>query len=144
MNAKELHRLMVAGRIVLADPTTGHPHMPADQEIAHRALSLLAAAEANDGTTPETDVEVDSEGRGTELAYVPTDFARRLERERNGLARAHADALEENARLKEELAKLRQHAEAMAGWVRAFANNVDTRKLLAEYDAYRADFQGEK
>ena len=55
MDAKELHRLMVAGRIVLADPTTGHPHMPADQEIAHRALSLLAAAEANDGTTPETD-----------------------------------------------------------------------------------------
>lgn len=84
---------------------------------------------------------------------------------------AHAAALEENARLTKraddahgaiktltqivfewkgraeraeaELAKLRQHAEAMAGWVRAFANNVDTRKLLAEYDAYRADFQGE-
>lgn len=142
MNAKELLRLMAAGRIALVDPTTSHPHLT--QEIVHRALSLLAAAEANDGTTPETDVEVDSEGRGTELAYVPTDFARRLERERNGLARAHADALEENARLKEELAKLRQHAEAMAGWVRAFANNVDTRKLLAEYDAYRADFQGEK
>ena len=169
--------------------------MPADQEIAHRALSLLAAAEANDGTTPETDAEFQLACKGAvakdRLEKFSSrslwDFARRLEQERNGLASAFAAALEENARLKgawgasalaenarlkaawdashnqamkngaacnewrdraeraeAELAKLRQHAEAMAGWVRAFANNVDTRKLLAEYDAYRADFPEEK
>lgn len=83
MNAKELHRLMVAGRIVLADPTTGHPHMPADQEIAHRALSLLAAAEANDGTTPETD-----DTNNIDTWRATKDTSRRLESERNGLARA--------------------------------------------------------
>ena len=88
MDAKELLRLMAAGRIVLADPTTGHPHMPADQEIAHRALSLLAAAEASDGTTPETDAEAfdDDNPYGVNLQVVPADFARRLESERNGLA----------------------------------------------------------
>ena len=86
MNAKELHRLMVAGRIVLADPTTGHPHMPADQEIAHRALSLLAAAEANDGTTPETDALPHSDDKPIKEAAMARILCRRLERERNGLA----------------------------------------------------------
>ena len=105
MNAKELHRLIVAGRIALVDPTTSHPHLT--QEIVHRALSLLAAAEANDGTTPETDALMLK--HLTELVWprdprlVPDaydlaqsieakhyrelrDHASRLERERNGLA----------------------------------------------------------
>jgi hypothetical protein len=86
MNAKELLRLMAAGRIALVDPTTSHPHLT--QEIVHRALSLLAAAEASDGTTPETD---DAAGTvhnncGDQIEVTSTTFARRLERERNGLA----------------------------------------------------------
>ena len=62
--------------------------MPADQEIAHRALSLLAAAEAHDGATPETDAAAKTEYPGWRGPIVVTsaDFARRLERERNGLA----------------------------------------------------------
>ena len=86
MNAKELNRLMVAGRNVLADPTTGHPHMPADQEIAHRALSLLAAAEANDGTTPETGALPQSDDKPIKEGAMARILCRRLERERNGLA----------------------------------------------------------
>lgn len=130
MNAKELHRLMVAGRIALVDPTTSHPHLT--QEIVHRALSLLAAAEANDGTTPETDnpSNIDS-WRATK------DTSRRLERERDGLARSYADALEENARLKAELAKLRQHAEAMAEhWEKDDTMNM----MQSAVDAYRRDY----
>lgn len=79
MNAKELHRLIVAGRIALVDPTTSHPHLT--QEIVHRALSLLAAAEANDGTTPETD-----NPSNIDTWRAVKDTSRRLERERNGLA----------------------------------------------------------
>ena len=68
--------------------------MPADQEIAHRALSLLAAAEANDGTTPETGAarltinqrRMIAEGRGVVSEMVEASVARRLECERNGLA----------------------------------------------------------
>jgi hypothetical protein len=60
------------------------------QDTILRALSLLAAAEANDGTTPETDAEAfdDDNPYGVNLQVVPADFARRLESERNGLARA--------------------------------------------------------
>lgn len=59
-----------------------------------------------------------------------------------GLLRAFADALEENARLRAELAKLRQHAEAMAESIdRTVFSTTAQQDALA---AYRADFPGEK
>jgi len=81
-----------------------------DKQTILRALSLRAAAEANDGTTPETDAarltinqrRMIAEGRGVVSEMVEASVARLLERERNGLARSYADSLEENARLRAE------------------------------------------
>ena len=57
------------------------------KEIILRALRLLAAAEANDGTTPETDAFVSVRFGQMACSHGElTDYARRLERERNGLA----------------------------------------------------------
>lgn len=89
MDAKELLRLMAAGRIALVDPTTSHPHLT--QEIVHRALSLLAAAEANDGTTPETDAAEIKVQLGSDYALTGTvhyTTCARLERERNAALQA--------------------------------------------------------
>ena len=78
MDAKELHDALSA------NPTSGAELAAltaANMPTILRALSLLAAAEANDGTTPETDNpnNIDS-WRATK------DRSRSLERERNGLA----------------------------------------------------------
>lgn len=76
MNAKELHdELRGGGRMWVEGASED------EEDTILRALSLLAAAEANDGTTPETDNpnNIDS-WRATK------DRSRSLERERNGLA----------------------------------------------------------
>lgn len=78
MDAKELRDAF------LANPTSGTEIAvlaAANMVTILSALSLLAAAEANDGTTPETDnpSNIDS-WRATK------DTSRRLERERDGLA----------------------------------------------------------
>lgn len=79
MNAKELH-----------DWLTGpSPISEMDAEDKHtilRALSLLAAAEANDGTTPETDALPQSDDKPIKEGAMARILCRRLERERNGLA----------------------------------------------------------
>jgi len=85
MSAKELHDALSA------NPTSGTEIAvlaAANMSTILRALSLLAAAEANDGTTPETDAEAydDDNPYGVNLQVVPAEFCRRLERERNGLA----------------------------------------------------------
>jgi hypothetical protein len=60
--------------------------------LIQQALSLLAAAEANDGSTPETDAAIydlgyrDESGQWIKQDAVPIDFARTLEQQRNGLA----------------------------------------------------------
>ena len=76
MDAKELHyELRGGGRMWVEGASED------EEETILRALSLLAAAEANDGTTPETDNpnNIDS-WRATK------DRSRSLERERHGLA----------------------------------------------------------
>ena len=91
MDAKELHDALSA------NPTSGTEIAvlaAANMVTILRALSLLAAAEANDGTTPETDAarltinqrRMIAEGRGVVSEMVEASVARRLERERNGLA----------------------------------------------------------
>ena len=84
MNAREL-----------ADWIEREPRIVLDQgrETILRALRLLAAAEANDGTTPETDAAFPLSVWPADFAC---DFARRLERERNGLA-ARVRELERDA-----------------------------------------------
>lgn len=89
MNAKELRDWFTGPGRIIPIPISG---MDAeDKQIILRALSLLAATEANDRTTPETDAEVFDAiriavGRTIDLSVVNADFARRLERERNRLA----------------------------------------------------------
>jgi len=98
MDAKELHyELRGGGRMWVEGASED------EEDTILRALSLLAAAEANDGTTPETD-----DPNNIDSWRATKDRSRRLERERNGLALAHADALEENARLKSEMESLEQ------------------------------------
>lgn len=78
MNAKELHDALSA------NPTSGNELAAlaaANMLTILRALSLLAAAEANDGTTPETD-----NPNNIDTWRATKDRSRRLERERNGLA----------------------------------------------------------
>lgn len=144
MNAKELHRLMVAGRIVLADPTTGHPHMPADQEIAHRALSLLAFADA---------LEENARLKGSWGASALAENARL----KAAWDASHKQAMKNGAacnewrdranRAEAELAKLRQRAEAMADDLDRFAAQPDYDGPLygpmPSLIAYRADFPEE-
>lgn len=97
MNAKELHDALSA------NPTSGAELAAlaaANMPTILRALSLLAAAEANDGKTPETDAEAFDAiriavGRTIDLSVVSIDFARRLERERNAALRALEQAKEE-------------------------------------------------
>ena len=64
-----------------------------NEELVIRALRLLAAAEANDGSTPECDaaqvqveVWVNGERREQCTTAINDNTALRLERERNGLA----------------------------------------------------------
>ncbi len=67
-----------------------------DYQTILSALSLLAAAEANDGTTPETDAAEIKVQLGSDYALTGTvhyTTCARLERERNGLALAHAAGL---------------------------------------------------
>lgn len=64
----------------------------------------------------------------------------RISKPSSAPCRAHADALEKLERAEAELAKLRQHAEAMA-------HDLETHGYTPAYasrDAYRADFQEEK
>ena len=60
------------------------------REIVESALALLAAAEANDGTSPETsalDLKIAREYRQVSGAYIEMlDHARTLERRCSGLA----------------------------------------------------------
>lgn len=89
-----------------------------DYQTILRALSLLADAEANDGTTPETDAarltinqrRMIAEGRGVVSEMVEASVARRLERKCNGLARSCADALDKlaaaNVKIAEQQAKI--------------------------------------
>lgn len=79
-------------------------------QIAIRALRLLAAAEANDGGTPETEAfccepSPIPAGREVELIPVWIAYSHRLERERNGLA-ARVGELERDA---ERYRWLRRH-----------------------------------
>lgn len=86
MNAKELHDAFNA------NPTSGAELAAlaaANMSTILRALSLLAAAEANDGTAPETDAAEIKVQLGSDYALtgnVPYADCARLERERNGLA----------------------------------------------------------
>ena len=101
MDAKELHDWFAG-----PSPVSG---MDAeDKQTILRALSLLAAAEASDGTTPETDAEAfdDDNPYGVNLQVVPADFARRLESERNGLARALTAERESADRNQEDAERL--------------------------------------
>lgn len=78
MNAKELHDALSA------NPTSGTEIAvlaAANMSTILSALSLLAAAEANDGATPETD-----NPSNIDTWRAVKDTSRRLERERNGLA----------------------------------------------------------
>ena len=64
---------------------------PADEfaKVIIDGLKLLAAAEANDGSTPETDAEALDGAKWDEHRVdrvVRADFARTLEQQRNGLA----------------------------------------------------------
>lgn len=69
-----------------------------DYQTILRALSLLAAAEANDGTTPETDAHATPYNEdGTD--WIRADFARRLEQERNAALHALDREREANAPL---------------------------------------------
>ena len=89
MNARELLDDLEA-----MNPLTFDDDERKRYEITHAALSLLAAAQDNDGSTPETDyVE-----RATGEIYP---LARRMERERRGLAR--------------EVLRLREDAERKIG-----------------------------
>ena len=93
MNARELldeiERDLAAGNFA--------PSELEDAHILRRALRLLAAAEANDGSTPETDAFVSVQFGQMACSHGElTDYARRLERERNGLA-ARARELEPDA-----------------------------------------------
>ena len=103
MNAKELRDLFASGRAYVAcdgerliDEATARE---ADATAA-RALLLLAAAEANDGSTPETDTAVydlgyrDESGALIKQDAIPIDFAQGMERQRNALA-ARVRELEE-------------------------------------------------
>ena len=77
MNAKQMiAKLDGYGGIILFNSE--------ELEVTLRALRLLAAAEANDGTTPETDRVIAQWPR--ESFGSMSDLSRRLERERNGLA----------------------------------------------------------
>ena len=80
MNARELLARMKANRVIVSND---------DWQIIESALSLLAAAEANDGAIPEMTKAV-QEGRGIELGC-------QFERERSGLA-AEVGRLKEDAR----------------------------------------------
>ena len=64
----------------------------AELDTAIRALRLLAAAEANDGTTPETDALA----KLCSTQFQIAEIARSFERERNGLA-ARVAELEKDA-----------------------------------------------
>lgn len=74
MNAKDL--------IGPLEQQPDHYLMTDDDEtqVILRALRLLAAAEANDGSTPVTDEQL------IQGMFVDADLSRRFERERNGLA----------------------------------------------------------
>jgi len=117
MNAKELHDWFAGPGRIIPIPISGM-----DAEDKHTillALSLLAAAEANDGTTPETDAEAfdDDNPYGVNLQVVPAD-----------------------------LAKLRQHAEAMAKELESI-RDLDGWYFQSVTDlvrAFRADFPEEK
>lgn len=74
MNANELLAAMDGATVNILQS-------PEANALVLRALSLLAAAEANDGTTPETD-----NPSNIDTWRAVKDTSRRLERERNGLA----------------------------------------------------------
>ena len=87
MNAKESAELLE--RMKSCDILHGN------EELVLRALRLLAAAEANDGETPQTDDFAEQDFVLETIRLHPkilarikawADHARRLERERNGLA----------------------------------------------------------
>lgn len=83
MNAKQmLAKLDGYGGII--------PFNSEELEVTLRALRLLAAAEANDGSTPVTDDQL------IQGMFVDADLSRRFERERNGLA-AKVGELERDA-----------------------------------------------
>ena len=83
MNAKELHDALSATPMKWADIAA---FVTANMPTILRALSLLAAAEANDGTTPETDALPQSDDKPIKEGAMARILCRRLERERNGLA----------------------------------------------------------
>lgn len=119
MDAKELHDELRGGGRMWVEGASDD-----EEDTILRALSLLAAAEANDGTTPETDAVRDFtwrcehhpehqggmvttrmiEARLLEEADELRDFARRLERERNAALRALEMARHALAEIREEWA----------------------------------------
>ena len=86
MDAKELHyELRGGGRMWVEGASED------EEETILRALSLLAAAEANDGTTPETDAAEIKVQLGSDYALTGTvhyTTCARLERERNAALQA--------------------------------------------------------
>ena len=79
-------------------------------ETILRALRLLAAAEANDGTTPETDALAKLYSTQFQIAEI----ARSFERERNGLA-ARVRELEPDAERLNWLEKNPRHSQIIVG-----------------------------
>ena len=88
MDAKGLHDALSSTPMKWAD-IAAFVTVTANMPIILRALSLLAAAEANDGTAPETDAAEIKVQLGSDYALtgnVPYADCARLERQRNGLA----------------------------------------------------------
>jgi hypothetical protein len=81
----------------------------ADWALIQQALSLLADAEANDGSTPETDALVCAPEFLGPSDHLMIDHARTLEQQRNGLAR-------ELAARTAELEEARRDAERYRAW----------------------------
>jgi hypothetical protein len=100
-----------------------------NRDAVRSALSLQAAAEANDGSTPETDALCVDVTMGTwEVFKVMREHARKLERSRSGLAA--------------EVGRLREAAKAMAddGWLAYGPEGMSPAQALvyAAIDAERA------
>lgn len=112
----------------LIDKLSANPTSPLDLAatsaaalpIILRALRLLAAAEANDGSTPETDTAVydlgyrDESGMLIKQDAIPIDFAQGMERQRNALA-ARVAELEPDAERYRWL-RVQRHADIAACW----------------------------
>ena len=119
MNAKERKRLI--GAI--------ETYLPLEyREPILRALRLLAAAEANDGSTPETDENC------IQGMFIDAAFSRLFERERNALA-ARVRELEKDASVSGGVAPVSAEVKTAAGGSPA-PNINEAMLLLAEVEPH--------